>query len=224
MNDYNLSPSDGEDKSENESSLTTDDDQNSTSASGDPSSDDSVGGFDFNRLRLDQNFVDKVAVKKQVLNILVSKPSKQQFVRTHPDSAYQADVALIKNDEDGEMYAVVPSLVPELSGLVEAYSLFTTITRQGTLSIWPVRLPDAGGMSHAAWDSQRAAIAKAQTEWLRIQWNREANAYDVFIATGDFPEPDWPDMSFDDILKVAFQGRLINSLNHTLIQKLKGLA
>jgi hypothetical protein len=36
------------------------------------------------------------------------------------------------------------------------------------------------------------------------------------------PEPDWPDVSFEEIINVAFRGNYIDSLDHPAIQKLRG--
>jgi hypothetical protein len=38
----------------------------------------------------------------------------------------------------------------------------------------------------------------------------------------DPPEPNWPPMTFTQILETAFGARFIDSLNHPLIKKLRG--
>ena len=47
--------------------------------------------FDPAALRLDQSFADTVGVKKHLMTVPVRKPNRQDFVRVHPDPAYQAD-------------------------------------------------------------------------------------------------------------------------------------
>jgi hypothetical protein len=47
-------------------------------------------------------------------------------------------------------------------------------------------------------------------------------AYDVFEATATLPEPQWPDQSFQELLKVGFKDRQIDSLDHPVIRKLRG--
>jgi len=44
--------------------------------------------FDLASLRLSQDFASAVGVRKLVTTIPVKKPSKEWFVRTHPDPAY----------------------------------------------------------------------------------------------------------------------------------------
>ena len=39
-------------------------------------------------------------------------------------------------------------------------------------------------------------------------------AYEVFEATGDLPEPDWPELPFPDILKIGFRSHLVDQIDH----------
>jgi hypothetical protein len=180
--------------------------------------------FDFDSLKLPQNFSEQVGVKKLLTTVNVKRPHRQEFARVHSEVAYRRDLALVDYMEDDSFYAVAPNLVTELIDLLVPYTLFTAVTRQGTPFLWPVRLPGADGKSHGSWDSQRIAAERAMKDWLRIQWNKEAGAYDVFVAPGLHEEPVWPDMSFNELLKLAFKGRLIDSPEHLVIQKLRGLA
>jgi hypothetical protein len=47
-------------------------------------------------------------------------------------------------------------------------------------------------------------------------------AYEVYEATGDFPEPEWPDATFQEILKIAFKNHFIKSMDHPVIGRLRG--
>ena len=52
--------------------------------------------------------------------------------------------------------------------------------------------------------------------------NRTLGAYEVFEAAGNLPDPEWPDISFQGILQIAFKDRYITSMDHPLLQKLRG--
>jgi hypothetical protein len=53
--------------------------------------------------------------------------------------------------------------------------------------------------------------------------NRGAGAYDVYIAQAGIPDPEWPDETLTDLLRVAFgKGRLIDTHKHPVIQRLLG--
>jgi hypothetical protein len=49
-------------------------------------------------------------------------------------------------------------------------------------------------------------------------------AYDVFQATGDLPEPEWPGLPFRELLRVAFRDRFIQSEDHPVLRRLRGEA
>jgi hypothetical protein len=46
--------------------------------------------------------------------------------------------------------------------------------------------------------------------------------YDVWEATGQLPEPEWPQTPFPDLLRVAFRDRYIADANHPVLRRLRG--
>src|SRR6266487_2272625 len=97
-------------------------------------------------LRLDQSYPDTVGVKKLLTTVPVRKPNRQDFVRVHPEPGYRlTPAAIIEVKEDREVYLVTPNMAQALPGEFSTVTLFTTINRQGTLHIWPVKLPNPEG-------------------------------------------------------------------------------
>jgi len=47
-------------------------------------------------------------------------------------------------------------------------------------------------------------------------------ANDVFEATGDLPPPVWPEFDLAEILKIAFTDRIVDRMDHPLVQRLRG--
>ena len=89
--------------------------------------------------------------------------------------------------------------------------------------LWPARLPNR--LRQDTWaDSTLAAVAHAETQWLRVDANMRAGAYDVSIATAPLPEPEWPEQTFEELFRLAFRGQVIDSLDHPVIRQLKGAA
>ncbi len=178
--------------------------------------------FDLSRLRLSQDFAEKIGVKKAVITVPVHKPHRQWFVRVHPDESWRLDTALVELTDERETYLVEPALWSELPGEVIPKVLFTAMNRQGVVFLWPVRLPGADGR-HDEWN--RSAIEAAQmamTSWLRVVANMSLGAYEVFKATAEFPDPDWPEIGFKGLLQVAFKDRFIQTPDHPVIRKLRG--
>jgi hypothetical protein len=179
--------------------------------------------FDPASLRLDQSFADTIGVKKLLRTVPVRKPNRQDFVRVHPSSAHRlTPTAIIELKEDKEIYLVTPAMAIELPGEFNAVTLFTAISRQGVLHLWPVKLPSPDG-KHNEWHRSAAEAAElAMSRWVRITANMSLGAYEMFEATGDLPEPVWPDLPFPEILKIAFRDRIVDRADHPVVQRLRG--
>ena len=71
-------------------------------------------------------------------------------------------------------------------------------------------------------ESALAAADMAQRHWVRVTANMKAGAYDIEQASGNLPEPTWPEMTFQEILNAAFKGMVINNVNHPVLRQLRG--
>ncbi len=178
--------------------------------------------FDPANLRLDQSFTETVGVKKLRLTIPVRKPSPQDFVRVHPDPTYRENFPIIELKDEREEYIVTAALVPELANEFVTKTLFTAINRQGTLFLWPVRLPPPDGKNLEWWRSAREAAEMAMSSWVRVKANMNMGAYDIFRAETAISDPVWPEEGFWDLIKVAFRDHLITTLDHPVIKRLRG--
>jgi hypothetical protein len=47
-------------------------------------------------------------------------------------------------------------------------------------------------------------------------------AYDIIRARGDLGDPQWPDHSFESLIKLAFRDNLIDSADHAVVRDLYG--
>jgi hypothetical protein len=174
-------------------------------------------------LRLDPSYAETVGVRKHLMTVPVRKPNKHEFVRVHTDLAYRlTPAAIIELKEDREVYLLAPSMAHQLPGEFSAATLFTTINRQGVLFLWPVKLPGADGKDNEWYRSSREAAEKAMTAWVRVKANQSLGAYELFQATGDLPEPEWPDLPLQEILRIAFRDQHVDRPDHPLIKRLLG--
>ena len=73
------------------------------------------------------------------------------------------------------------------------------------------------------WRSAREAAELAMQRWLRVKANMNLGAYEMAAAGSTMSEPEWPDVSFQEIIRLAFRDRLITSLDHPVIKRLRGL-
>jgi hypothetical protein len=180
--------------------------------------------FSESRLRLTQNFSDHVGVRKALLTVPVRKPGRQDFVRVRAGEDWRLETAVLELKEERETYLVDPGLWAELPGEISPKVLFTTVNRQGVVFLWPIRLPGEDGRIDEWNRSALEGADMAQANWVRVAANMSLGAYEVYTATGSIPEPEWPDVKFEDLLKTAFKDRYIRSLKHPVICRLRGEA
>jgi hypothetical protein len=65
---------------------------------------------------------------------------------------------------------------------------------------------------------------RAENEWARATSSRSLSEYKCKVATGIDDEPNWPKESFIEILRAAFEGKVIDSLEHPVVKQLHGLS
>ncbi len=182
----------------------------------------SSGAFDPAAFRLRQDFGAQLGVKKVVVQPQVRRPGRHSWVFVHEDEEYRYPAAVIELPETNETYLVAPHLLEALSGEWMPKLLVSAVTRQGTFFIWPVKLPDGTGRIDS-WNASAMAIINAHAgEWIRVVSQRDAACYGVFTTEADLPAPEWPDEPFEELLGKAFKGRIIDTLDHPLVRRLRG--
>jgi hypothetical protein len=173
-------------------------------------------------LRLKPSFVEASGVKKLRTHVPVRKPLPQEYVRTHPNADYRNTFAVIELKHENEEYLVLPHVVPSLITEVVYKTIYTAISRQGVVFLWPVRLPTPDDRDCAWWDTAQQAAELGTTKWVRMKSNKALGAYEITVAEIELPDPEWPKESFVDLLRIAFGKRLVTDLDHQLVKKLQG--
>jgi hypothetical protein len=188
-----------------------------------PSDPIEVDPFDPDAIRLDPGD-ELVGIHRVIASVAARKPKRQEFIRVRPEPEFRVDAALLTLEEDGETYLVPPNLRPELADELKRVTLYTTTNRAGGLFLWPVPLPDGAGKRNSWAESSRRGAELAMKHWTRLSSNRPAGQYDLAIAPATLPEPEWPDLPFKEILRLAFQDAMITSVDHPAVRRLRGLA
>jgi len=187
----------------------------------DDSNSKTIDPFDPARLRLSETA--QIGVRKVQTVISCGKPNRQQFVRVHPSEEYRMQTALFTDEVNREAYLVAPELWDDLAGDIQPTFLFAGITKTtNNVFLWPVRVPDSDGRRNNWHLSALRAAELATSKWVRVQANMADGKYDVFEATGSIPDPEWPDMSFRDMLHLCFGDRHIDSMEHPILKQLRG--
>jgi hypothetical protein len=58
--------------------------------------------------------------------------------------------------------------------------------------------------------------------WTRLRANMSLRAYDIFLAESAIPDPEWPNLSFQELCRIAFRDHLINRQDHPVLKRLRG--
>jgi hypothetical protein len=179
--------------------------------------------FDLAKLRLDPSANDLVSVQKVLTTVPVRKPRAKAYFRVHPREDYRENFQMI--EEDDVHFIVSNHILPDLIGEYVHKTLFTTVDRNGVVSLWPVRLPFPEEKQNDWWRSAREAAEKGMKVWIRIDSNKNLGAYEIREATSPtLGEPVWPNLSYQELIRLAFRDHLIDSLDHPVIKRLRGLA
>lgn len=173
-------------------------------------------------LRINTSQLDLLGVTKVVTSIAITKPGVTTFFRVHRDPEWTIDVALYEEQGGKEIYVVSPQVVSFFGKNARSVRLYLAIDRNNNIFLTPLTLMGSDGK----WDqwhvSRSVALKHAQEKWIRMQSNHRTSSYDVFVAQGDLPEPEWPAYSFEEVLEKAFGGRVIEDEHHPVVRGLLG--
>jgi hypothetical protein len=180
---------------------------------------------DLEKLRLNQDLLANCGVTSCFESIRITRPSKEWFIRVHPTA--RLNTGIIELRDDNEIYIVAPELWASLAAesTFGPRALVLAVTKQGTPFIWPIRLPSSDGRIDS-WNKSALTVATgvAVKHWVRLQPDKQAQGYKIDIATADYGEPKWPDLSWEQILQIAFRDFEIHTLDAPVLQRLRGRA
>jgi hypothetical protein len=157
-----------------------------------------------------------------LLTVPVRKPNRQEFIRVHPGEDWRLATMILELKEKGETFLVDQNLWEALPEELIPKILYMVINRQGVITLWPIRLPGEDGRLDEWNRSALEAAGIAEKQWTRIAANRFLGAYEAYRAAADFQEPEWPDVAFQEVLRIAFKERFIRSLDHPVLRQLRG--
>jgi hypothetical protein len=182
--------------------------------------------LDIASLRLEGSAESPVATTRVITRIPVVKPSKEAFIQCHPDVGFELRTLTIKSEVDEEIYVVSPVLRSAEFRRNPAYMcaervLVPYITTDGDVMVWPIKLPEDGRLDR--WnESALVLVQRSRETWLRILSNQKIGHYEGYKPKGDLGEPQWPDLTFDQIFRIALTTRMIDRLDHPFLRRLRG--
>ena len=179
--------------------------------------------FDPARFRIGGTTSAEPPVRKVLTAVPTGKPGKQQFFRTRVGDDWRTECGLLKLEGDERPYIVDREAAQYVALDIKHVQLRLGIDRQGNVFLWPVPLPPTD-IAENTWNlSQRQIADLSERRWVRMTSNRTIGAYEAFEAGGEIPEPTWPELTFAEILEIAFgHGHVIDDRDHPALRTLRG--
>ena len=180
--------------------------------------------FDPTSLRLGANFSEGLGVKKVITTIPVRKPSKSEWFQVRPGDEWRLQTAVleVENGVDRATYLVSSELWTDLHGEVAPALVLTCVNRVGDLFLWRVKLPGQDGRTNTWTESALRIAQAAERSWCRMISDTSNGHYTHYEPTAELPPPQWPDMGFKEILRIAFRDRFIDAADHAVLRQLRG--
>lgn len=144
--------------------------------------------------------------------IPVREPAEGDVVRTNTDDGQQYRCPTVTDDVTGEVYRVDHDLIWKTKArFVELYGMrsFTlAISRDGSMFLWPIDSEDLFD-----------AIQATGNRWVEVTLDGGADIRLWDFSQRGLMEPIWPDLLPREIIDMGFQSRVIERLDHPLIQR-----
>ena len=180
--------------------------------------------FNPSRFAMPSTGAEEFGARKIRSVIPVNKPGKMEWVHLLDDEDFLIPgAALLDLQDGGRVYLVVPEIAAQLDDDVRLFALAPVLTRQDKLFLWPCPIIRPGETPNPWHISHNEAYNAAKSGWIRMKSNRSCGFYDIIEPKSFMPEPDWPDMSFADMLQIAFNDdHIIDRDDHPALRRLKG--
>ena len=182
--------------------------------------------FSVDRLHLADTDPAAIGVEELLIDVRYKVPPKDSFFRVHPSPDYSVTVGILQLTGRDETYFVIPELWAALATekTFGRRSLFTCCTMQNEIFLWGVRLPGMDGKQPAWIAIPMEAAKQAKSQWVRLFWDETQGRHRILVAKAQHAEPQWPDKSLSDLLRLAFADSLISDIDHPVLKRLRGEA
>jgi hypothetical protein len=187
---------------------------------------DTDGGEDFDLGKYAYRAPGGGFVKREQLTIPEGRP-KDSYFRIDPRPTMQYPVSILEYAPEGQLskdvYILTPEVADQLGSRAKHAVIRVCICRPAILRLWAVKVPqtDRGtpnGYLQTAWD----AIATLERQWGCLVVNESRTGYDLLLAETQWPDPEWRDENLGDLIHKAYRGRFVDSMDHEVVQKLRG--
>ena len=157
-------------------------------------------------------------------NVPVGKP--KTFFRVIADPAYRRLVEIYTHKIEGQVEETNYLIDKPMHGVIDEArraTLVTCIYRDGSVRLWPLKLPKESERDNEAWVTARMAAQAAMGRWLKLVWRRRGYTTRDALP-GYAPEPDLSKVPpFTDLVQLAFGDHgIVRNREHPIVRELFG--
>jgi hypothetical protein len=182
---------------------------------------ETIGGIPIDQYRANGDAEgDGIPIVREQSIIPVRKPNKQEWFRVHRHQSMM--VYLTEDITERTPYLVHPDALPYLVGQVKKVKLYRATTLQGSVFLIPVPQMDSSGNWNRWHRSLSLAVETAIKFWVRIQSDQASQGYIIIKPTDKLKNPEWKDMTMEELVTKAFEEWTILDEKHPFIQRLAG--
>ena len=158
---------------------------------------------------------------------IVNRPGDGEFFRVRPGAGYfdEIDLLVVNTNSTSTDRQSVHIITDEARGLpvvekfVKCCRLRMGVYRNKVVFLWYRPISD-NTWTESCWEAQE----QAETSWVTLESDSDRKQYLVHYAEDDqkWGEPEWPDISLQELFTHAFQGRIITSVDDPVLLKIRG--
>jgi hypothetical protein len=166
----------------------------------------------------------KFETKQAVLKASGSTPPNT-FFRVHPDYEMVFQMVLSGREMDSKMYIIGPDVTmpAHLRESIKHVVCHLIVFPDGDLRILERKTACPGELPNEYQMSSLNVIEAAKKGWVMRRWVKSAGVYEYAVAAAEYaPEPSWPEDDFMELLIKAYEGRIIDSVDHPIYLELAG--
>jgi hypothetical protein len=118
----------------------------------------------------------------------------------------------------------MPAMQNALADFTTKTELFTLIDRQRAVKVWPIPVARDDGNWITAHVSATRAVEEAMHHWVQIDRVGGERGYVARRAIAHYSDPEWFQVEFRLILRLAWEGCTISTPDHPVAKALLGRA
>ena len=152
--------------------------------------------------------------------VLFGKPPHDRFIRFRPAAECSYPAFLLKSGR--ESYLVDPQLQPILGNFLRSAVIRLAVDTKGEPFLVPVLLPDSRHRLHPWNVSRNRAVRVGESQWVKLIPNLARAEYEVFGAATELSPPSWPEEPIEELVFLAFDGRVLRDAGDPVLDQFLG--